>query len=70
MWKKIQFEFAVEGLYSQLVSLENDSEKDLKSLKKEFREKSVKEKKKFFDKKIKNIRFDFIKTEIYFFFAK
>ena len=64
MWKKIQFEFAVEGLYSQLVSLENDSEKDLKSLKKEFREKSVKEKKKFFDKKIKNIRFDFINTNI------
>lgn len=53
MWKKIQFEFAAEGLYSQLVSLENDSEKDLKSLKKEIREKSVKEKKEFFDKKIK-----------------
>lgn len=64
MWKKIQFEFAAEGLYSQLVSLENDSEKDLKSLKKEIREKSVKEKKEFFDKKIKNIRFDFINTNI------
>ena len=64
MWKKIQFELAAEGLYSQLVSLENDSEKDLKPFKKEFREKSVKEKKKFFDKKIKNIRFDFINTNI------
>lgn len=64
MWKKIQFEFAAEGLYSQLVSLENDSEKDLKSLKKEIREKSVKEKKEFLDKKLKNIRFDFINTNI------
>lgn len=47
MWKKIQFEFAAEGLYSQLVSLENDSEKDLKPLKKEFQEKSVKRKRNF-----------------------
>lgn len=62
LWKKMQFEFAAEGLYSQLVSLENDSKKDLKS-KKEFREKSVKEKKEFLDKKLQTIKCDFINVD-------
>lgn len=62
LWKKMQFEFAAEGLYSQLISLENNSENNLKSLK-EFREDSLIKKEAFLDKTLREVEYDFINVD-------
>ena len=63
LWRKIQFEMAAEGLYSQLLTLDSLSG-DKKQKKKDFEISSVEDKKRSLEEKLKNPCFDFINTEI------
>lgn len=64
LWKRMQFEFAAEGFYSQLLALGSLSEdKELKG-KNDFVKSSVGDKKRYIEKKLERSCFDFINTKI------
>ena len=64
LWKRMQFEFAAEGLYSQLLALDSLSGDKKSKEKNDFEISSVGDKKRSLEEKLKNTRFDFINTEI------